>query len=295
MVKKNKYLSEIGHLNDEYVSLYIDAHLLNKVKELPYEILKHVEDCNICKQNIIDGYDILKTIKEINVDEHLYFKDKEMKSSESKKRNFAVLYRIAASIVFIISIGIIGFNILNRLETSDKISKNLERKFTERDSVDENIIISKLQEDAIMETGKIKDENQLEKEKPTKKIELNNLIAENKLEGDEFQVSPIMISMLGANTRADFFELKYPKDSIIFENQQQINFAWDSDISEEIKIKIFNYKDDLVFESKILESNELNLIKTLLPGAYIWKIEGNDAIYHLGLFFVKRNDRTPNN
>lgn len=295
MVKKNKYLSEIGHLNDEYVSLYIDAHLLNKVKELPYEILKHVEDCNICKQNIIDGYDILKTIKEINVDEHLYFKDKEMKSSESKKRNLVVLYKIAASIVFIISIGIIGFNILNRLETSDKISENLERKFTERDSVDENIIIPELQEDAIMETGKIKDENQLEKEKPAKKIELNNLIAENKLEGDEFQVSRIMISMLGINTRADFFELKYPKDSIIFENQQQINFAWDSDISEEIKIKIFNYKDDLVFESKILESNELNLTKTLLPGAYIWKIEGNDAIYHLGLFFVKRNDRTPNN
>jgi|GEM_PF-2979792 len=286
MVTKNKYLTESGHLNDEYINLYIDAHLLDKVKELPYEILEHVEDCKICKQNIIDGYDVLKNTTEINIDKHPYFGSKKENSIKFKKTNYHVLSRIAASIVFIFSLGIIGFYVKNnKLETSDKISKNTQEKSIIKDSIDEKKSILKYSEDSVKNKDIIKDIEILEDENPVEDIKFNNLIAENILDGEEYQISPIMISMLGVNTRTDFFEVKYPKDSTIFENNQSITFIWDSDINEEIKLKVYNYKDELVFESNVLESNEFIMTKNLLPGAYIWKIEGHDDIYHLGLFF----------
>ena len=278
MTKHNLYISKEGHLTNDFISLYIDALLLDHVNKLPNEVLEHVEDCKICKQRILEGYDILKETEEVNVNEHPYFGTKK---KELKKTRFLVQYKIAASVVFIISLGIIAFYILNnKPETSNKIAEGIEKKSETPDSINEKVMLPKDTLKAI-DNQEVKNQPDLENE-----IDLNNLIAENKLEGEEFQVSPIMLSMLGTNIRSDFFEAKHPKDSTIFENDQPISFMWDSDIEEEIVFKVFNYKDELVFESMVLESNEFDLTEALMPGAYIWKIESTDDMFHLGLFFV---------
>ncbi len=278
MTKHNLYISKEGHLTNDFISLYIDALLLGHVNKLPNEVLEHVEDCKICKQRILEGYDILKETEEVNVNEHPYFG---AKKKELKKTRFLVQYKIVASVVFIISLGIIGFYVLNnKPETSNKIAEGIEKKSETPDSINENVMLPKDTLKAI-DNQEVKNQPDLENE-----IDLNNLIAENKLEGEEFQVSPIMLSMLGTNIRSDFFEAKHPKDSTIFENDQPISFMWDSDIEEEIVLKVFNYKDELVFESMVLESNEFDLTEALMPGAYIWKIESTDDMFHLGLFFV---------
>lgn len=278
MKKRNLYISKEGHLTNNFISLYIDALLLDRVNKLPIEVLEHVEDCKICKQSILEGYDILKETEEVNANEHPYFGNKK---EALKKTKFLVLYKIVASVVFIVSLGIIAFYVLNnKPETSNKIAEDIEKESKIPDSINEEVMLPKDTSKAI-DNQEIKNQPNLENE-----TDLNNLIAENKLEGKEFQVSPIMLSMLGTNIRSDFFEAKHPKDSTIFENKQPISFMWDSDIEEEIVLKVFNYKDELVFESTVLESNEFDLTEALMPGAYIWKIESTDDMFHLGLFFV---------
>lgn len=286
MSKKNKYLSETGHLIDEYLNLYIDAHLLNKVTELPLEILDHVEDCQFCKQNILDGYDILKEADGYDAIWHPYFGETKNNRKELKKTNFSVLYKIAASVVFIVSVGIIGFYLLRSdLEIPGEITEVTNKEEIVKDNIENT---EKLTSDTLIKIGEKESNEKVIKEEIIEKPELNNLIAENKLEGEEFKVSPIMLAMLGAQTRNDFFELEYPKDSVILEQNKQIEFAWQSDINEEIKLKIFNYKEELVFESKVLKKNEYLLTEILQPGAYIWKIEGTNDMYHLGLFFISK-------
>jgi hypothetical protein len=284
MVEVNKYIADNGHLIDEYISLYIDAHLLNRVKELPLEILKHVEDCEKCKQEIIEGYNLLKNINVPIVDEHPYFSNNKRDIKTLKKTYYYNSYKIAASIIVIITLGIIGFYTLN-LEESSIISDKINEKHNINDSVIEIIANSELPKDTIKKNNESK---QIEKGNIIKKEESGNLLAKADLSGKEFQVSPIMLSMLGENTRAEFLEVDYPKDSTIFENKQTIDFSWNSNINEAIKLKIFNYKDELVFESKVLEHNKLKITENLLPGAYIWKIESSNEIFHLGLFFIKK-------
>ncbi len=284
MVEANKYIADNGHLNDEYISLYIDAHLLNRVEVLPHEILEHVEDCKKCKQEIIDGYNLLKNINVPNIDEHPYFSNNKRNIKTLKKTNFYNSYKIAASIIVIITLGIIGFYTFDPGKNS-VVSNKMDEKPNINDSVIEIIANSELSEDTIK---KINETKQIEKATIIKKEEPGNLIAKADLSGKEFQVSPIMLSLLGENTRADFFEVDYPKDSTILESKQTIDFSWNSNINDDIKLKIFNYKDELVFESEVLEHNKLKITKNLPPGAYIWKIESSNEIFHLGLFFIKK-------
>jgi len=281
MVTKNKYLSDTGHLKDEYISLYIDAHILDKVNELPQEILEHVEDCQVCKQNIINVYDLMKNIDSIKHEEHPYFNFKKSESINLKKTNFSVFFRIAASLLIIICIGMTGYYFLNN--TQRKINK-----FSKSENIlkDSTKLENNTLEDSTDIKDRIKEDLKIKIEDSKREIEINELIAENELEGEEFQVSPIMLSMLGTTSRSDFLEVKEPKDSTIFKYEQVVNFSWNSDIEEEIKLKIFNYKDELVFESKELKTDEFTLTEPLLSGAYIWKIESTDEMYYLGLFFI---------
>lgn len=67
------YFTDEGHLNEEYIALYVDALILSKVDNLPLPVLEHVEDCMQCKTGIIDLYEILKDHKEIKNRKHPYF------------------------------------------------------------------------------------------------------------------------------------------------------------------------------------------------------------------------------
>jgi hypothetical protein len=284
MVKVNKYIADNGHLTDEYISLFIDAHLLNRVTELPQEILEHVEECKKCKQEIINGYNLLKNISVPNVDEHPYFSKNGRSTETLKKTNYHNLYKIAASIILIITLGIIGVYTFDLGEYST-ISDKMDGKPNNNDSITEIIVNSELPKDTIKKNNETK---QTEKATIIKKEKSGNLLAKADLSGKEFQVSPIMLSMLGENTRAEFLEVDYPKDSAIFENKQTIDFSWNSNINDDIKLKIFNYKNELVFESEVLAHNKLKIPENLPPGAYIWKIESLNEIFHLGLFFIKK-------
>ena len=284
MKKNNQYISETGHLKDEYLNLYIEAHLINAVKYLPSDVLEHVENCKLCKDEIINGYDTLKDIQYIKIEEHPYFGSIVNSDKELRKTNFLILYRIAASIIFIISIGTLGYYFLNNeLESLTPISEKLSENHTQKDGTKEKNILPNLNDKIDLGEKKI-----VQSEKDKKEINLNDLVAEVKLEGEEYKLSPIITSMLGSTTRSDYIKIQQPKDSTYFKIGQHISFAWKSELSEEIKLTIFNNTDELIFESDVLKEETYNLTKILKPGVYYWKIESIDDMHHLGVFFIAK-------
>lgn len=275
MKKNSQYISETNHLKDEYLSLYTEALVLDKVKDLPNEVTEHVEDCLDCKQSIIEGYDVLKNT-EIDIEDHPFFN----KESIHPKKNFSsIVYRIAASIVFIVSVSTIAFYMFN---TKHKLTEKISHKIS--NAIDSTTLILENETDSIAPKQEIKiaeGQNSIDED-------LENVLAENIMDGQEYQISPMILSMLGATSRSGYFEVNTPEDSTLFEINQTIIFKWEHEVNEDIKLKIFNYKDELIFESELLESNIYTLAYNLNPGAYIWKIESDNELYHLGLFFIKK-------
>ena len=67
------YYTDEGHLHDNYIALYVDALILDKVEALPIPVLEHVEDCMKCKTGNIELFEILKDHEEIKNRKHPYF------------------------------------------------------------------------------------------------------------------------------------------------------------------------------------------------------------------------------
>ena len=86
----NHLFNEKGHLNEEGVSLYSDASIKNKLDKLPPKLLEHVEDCLMCKKEIIELYDIVNEIDKIE-------KPKLVKSRTFRLHAYIQSYKLAAA------------------------------------------------------------------------------------------------------------------------------------------------------------------------------------------------------
>ncbi|NJK87811.1 MAG: hypothetical protein HC906_19435 [Bacteroidales bacterium] len=50
----------VNHLNEEAIALYADALIRGTRDSLPEFILGHVEDCQLCRKEILAVYDVMK-------------------------------------------------------------------------------------------------------------------------------------------------------------------------------------------------------------------------------------------
>ena len=48
------------HLSEEGIALYVDALKLNRANELPSDVSVHVENCDVCKEQVIGVFELLK-------------------------------------------------------------------------------------------------------------------------------------------------------------------------------------------------------------------------------------------
>ena len=86
-------LFENGHLTDEGIALWAEALLENRESNLPGKLKEHADECLECKMKILELCDILKEIDTSNYKE--------------KPGNRKLFYRIAATIIILLSIGTI--------------------------------------------------------------------------------------------------------------------------------------------------------------------------------------------
>lgn len=91
-----------GHLTDEGIAFWVDSLNDSKENDLPDEIREHVDQCLFCKEKIIELYGDLKEIDESGTGPKS--KPQISRGFISKRQNARLFFRIAAVILFIISI-----------------------------------------------------------------------------------------------------------------------------------------------------------------------------------------------
>ncbi len=107
------YFDKEGHLTPDSAAMWVDAVVDGKLNELPVVIQKHIEDCIICKQEVIALYD------------DVYGKSLDKSESEEGRENLAInrfhlsillrrtkWYGIAAAIVALLVVAAFLFKLI---------------------------------------------------------------------------------------------------------------------------------------------------------------------------------------
>ena len=104
------FFSDINHLSENGIALYVDAIKLEQLNRLPAAIIFHVEECEECKMQIMGVTELLADEQYDTTMSHPFFGPKEYPSS-----TFSGIYRIAAIFVIAAFIGTIYYSLSNRM------------------------------------------------------------------------------------------------------------------------------------------------------------------------------------
>jgi hypothetical protein len=256
--------SNKDHLNDEGVSLYVDAFLFDKQEKLPESILQHVEDCKQCKMSILEVYDLNKENKTISFKEHPFFNRKQ------KVRPLYSTIKIIAAASVLLFIVLFSLNKINNNKNKSLV-KGIEaikgkhlpgsKIFFPHDSLKNNT----------PDSGETPPE-----------------INEEKQYSQNFKESPVLESFIETGLRSEDLEIISPKNNKSFKFKEKLRFKWETESLKIITIEIWHFKDNI--DKKILErtseNNKLIINNKLVPGLYYWKLISDDELIYVGKFFV---------
>jgi hypothetical protein len=279
--KHTKNYFEAGHLSELSVSLVVESVLNNSEKDLPNDIKEHLQECQECKQSVIESLEIV-TDEEI---EKIYStkSHRDNKVIFLKKENQPKYFnwiKIAASIVLVVSIGTIGI-IINKKKPN--LISNIETDSLAVDSP----INQKENNEYIVE----KIEQEIEQPKDTivvsKDINQKELIAKADFSGDEYKLSVYQEAMLGNTMRSNYFKVISPVDSVKYTTVDTILFNWNTDIELEAWLMIYNNNEDLIFKSEPSVNTFYEFTSERKKGIYLWQLETEEDIIYTGVFFIK--------
>jgi hypothetical protein len=279
--KHTKNYFEADHLSELSVSLVVESVLNKSEKDLPNDIKEHLQECQECKQSVIESLEIV-TDEEI---EKIYStkSHRDNKVIFLKKENQPKYFnwiKIAASIVFVVSIGTIGI-IINKKKPN--LISNIETDSLAVDSP----INQKENNEYIVE----KIEQEIEQPKDTivvsKDINQKELIAKADFSGDEYKLSVYQEAMLGNTMRSNYFKVISPVDSVKYTTEDTILFNWNTDIELEAWLMIYNNNEDLIFKSEPSVNTFYEFTSERKKGIYLWQLETEEDIIYTGVFFIK--------
>jgi hypothetical protein len=141
---KYRALFKAGHLNEAGISLYVDALLLEMKEKMPDVILNHVEECMLCKNEIIELHEICKSDPNHKSTEFIF---PDYHGKATSKINYSVILKIAAAIILIVSLSfflryVIFNNTLKNSDISEKRYINNTLKNEKNKTVFKNITVS---------------------------------------------------------------------------------------------------------------------------------------------------------
>jgi hypothetical protein len=262
-----KELFNDAHLNEAGVTLYVDALFLSAIEKVPETILNHVEECQKCKNEILELYEICKS------DPNHNFNDSSSLITPEKSRldhSIPIFLRIAAGILLIISITFI-----------------LRYGFSKIPSV--NTIISNSTNDS-QQTKSFNDSNDLP-DKPfgnKKNIDIKNKSKEQNYIAANFKAYPVFENLIKTKYRSGLsIQILTPKEGTKLSQDAPLLFSWEGEINEIFNILILNNKAEQVDLIKDIKGNKIIYPEKLKTGLYYWKIETEDELIFLGKFVIK--------
>jgi len=250
-----------GHINEETISVYVDALMLDNIEIIPEQVIAHVENCARCKKEIIEVIDIMKEAKSHT---------ENMPLPEKKQKDKNEIGRSLLTILIIIGLGYIFMNLIT-VNSNESYNKQ-----------DENLIIGI--PDQVVEMDYAADEEFfIKEEKPIKKAKVKR---SKKKKAYQYEASYNLESLVETNFRSNSIKVIAPKIAQQFNSRQKITFNFVNTLQRTLFIKIVNNKEENVFTTDFIgDSYKLNC--KLKPGLYYWKLETEDDLLYVGKFTIR--------
>ncbi len=245
--------------NNEILNKYL-LHQLNKEETDKFE--EHLLFCSECREHIENASKVFDNLYSELIDFDVAQIDEDSGISGKKKYlNIKLLYKIAASVIVLISVGASLHLLFNndRIEINNQVSETL-----------------------AIDTLKVDESDTIESyfNKPVS----SPVIASLEYDSTLFMESLFFEKIINDTERGSKIQIELPKIGQEFKNNSKITFKWEG-ISDEIFLTIFDNKGQLIFEQKA--KSPYIFPEKLEQGLYYWQLENEDYSLYTGKFIVK--------
>lgn len=257
---------ENNHLTAEGISLYADGIALKKIEMLPDEILEHVENCELCRNEVIATYEIINNLDYTgDISNHPFFSKSQI---PAKANSVSSRFWISIAASVIVLLGIFYLIYLKHINKSESIVKNkTENMNVTNNSFSQNHIN---EGDSIVHSNNKRDENEL--------------FAHN---DSKYKPNELFESLLESELRGSGFEVYTPGKNVQLNKNEKVVFTWSNPDKLSLRLIVFNNSAEKIFEADEIKGEAYKINSTFLPGLYYWKIIRNDELLKIGKFIVK--------
>ncbi|MCP4221028.1 MAG: hypothetical protein GY765_40740 [bacterium] len=258
MRNQETILFENGHLSDDAIALYTDGLLTGSLRNLPETVLGHAEQCQNCKDMILDLSTFMRN-PETRTAAHIVAESQPQKKKKSS--TFALSMRIAALFFF-------GTLLLSTYFYVYKDNSLLESIFVP------NGVSVQQEVDTVKPT-------------PVKaKITKDNSVRKQTVPGKQakrtaFDVNPNLENIVGSSFRSEVVEIISPLNNSTVNSP--ITFSWKHDSKQPLTLKVIDNKNNLLHQGEV-KGNSFEFKDVLKPGLYYWKLENKDDLLYTGKF-----------
>jgi hypothetical protein len=266
------------HLGDEDLAFYVDALRNGKEKQLPAEVLGHVEGCLLCQGKILDI--------------HVYLHDVPALSASSPRQTpfpgkkptapawLPLAGRLAASFIAVVLLAGV-FLLLQRDHSPHAPAVPVVKSGASPSQA----VVRVGNQDALPSHSPPASPGSGRKQRPpaTGKSDFQK-------ETDAFAINPNLEFMIDSRSRSFTVSVHSPANNSTLTGR--ILFSWREFGSEPLRLVIVSNRNEAVFASPVRDSQFL-FSQRLPPGCYYWKLESANELYHVGKFFIAAEARSP--
>ncbi len=258
-----------GHINEESISLYVDALMTKNIDLLPEQVIDHVENCTKCKKEIIEVVDIMKEAKEAA---------NAPVKSKSIKKSISGIGKTVALILLVLGFSYIAYKLIDfNTEQQLYAQKEINNLNTQDQIVEMTYNAGELN---VSEREGISADNK------NQSPDQQNSQAASVKNPEDFRASYNLESLVETNFRSNSIKVIAPRTTQSYTIGQVISFNFVNSINETLFIKVLNNKERNIFTTDFT-GNQYKLTKKLQPGLYYWKLETEDDLLYVGKFLVE--------
>ena len=262
MENERNFFRNDGHISDIFTAICSDRLREEREDMIPAEIRVHLEDCEFCRNSVLDIYSATLSSVENSSPKLSLFND-----PEPVRRSFSYRLFLRTAATFLVLVFITGIYLL--MDNNEPVSIKLAKKGKET---------------GIVNSGtKTQNKNLILKKKSDSDFKKEVAISSRKVP-DPFKDNPNLEYMVDSPHRGRLINIISPEFRIV--GKGKIIFKWENHIDKELKLKILNNLNETLYTFKV-KGSKVEFIGDLSPGLYYWKLEDKDSLYHVGKFIIE--------
>lgn len=278
MLINNKLGNQKGHLNDDASALMVEALLQGKIESVPGPVREHVEECNKCKNDIIELVSFLRDPDSADMQESVQMPVRPPMPEVARKKWHFSASRIAAAFVVFAFMAAAYFlvfedpSLLNRYFNGPGQDSPQDRQqaVTPGGGEDTGSVTAAKKEDGDGDTSPGDQNGRTQRQiKPDPAA--------------RYRVNPNLENMIGSRLRGRSFEVLEPPDNKVV--TLPVRFQWKRSFTKPHTLKIVNNNSKVIYSYSVTGAT-FDFKGKLGPGLYYWKLESSNELFYVGKFFI---------